>query len=51
MNIRVMSSRGYVHNNGDLTYAYRILDVFIILKHFLKKQGKEWIHLSQNRKQ
>jgi hypothetical protein len=26
MNIGVISSRGYVHNNGDVTHAYRILD-------------------------
>jgi hypothetical protein len=47
----VISSGGYVHNTGDTTHAYRILDMFIILKEFLKKRGEEWIHQSQNRNQ
>jgi len=38
-----------VHNIGDTTHAYRILDMSIMLKQFSKKQGKEWIYLSQNR--
>jgi hypothetical protein len=33
----VISSEGYVHNNGDTTHAYRILDMFITLKTIFKE--------------